>query len=262
MQRLDVRNTPAEVASISQVEADLPDGRKLLVLSGIAMTNWEVDTDETQIGETWVHLGVYTDKLDQWSALVGLAAISNDETGFLFGVEDVLVKPHDETSELVLIFKPRLMGEPSALHRVSYQVVVTLVQISPHIKGNVTWFKEHFEPPNTTVSTIDPELEIVANRHDSAPPGGVAGSLTPVARGHVINVRKMRNFYIAEYEIVGAPMGVKLKVTVVPGEKFVAPSGSSIAVGRVGGDDVFTLKASKPNVDNQNFVIGAVPGPS
>jgi hypothetical protein len=51
MQKLDVRK-PEKVGSRSEIHADLPDGRKLLVLSGIAMTNWEVNTDETQIGET------------------------------------------------------------------------------------------------------------------------------------------------------------------------------------------------------------------
>jgi hypothetical protein len=71
----------------------------------------------------------------------------------------------------------------------------------------------------------------------------------------------MRDIYTAEYEIVGPPMGVTLKVTVKPSEKFVAPPNSSITVARVNGPDVFTLKASAPDLNDLNFVIGALPGP-
>jgi hypothetical protein len=258
MQRLDVRN-PGEVGSVSNVEADLPDGRKLLVLSGIAITDWEVDTDEIQRGETHVYLGIYGSRMDQSSAFVGLSSIANDETGFVFAVDSARVQLDPESSELVLVFNPALMGEPSSLNRVSYQVVVTLEQITAHIRGMITWFKQHFEPPNTDVSTIDPELEILANRYDSTPPpGGVAGSLTPVTRGHIVSARKMRDFYIAQYEIVGPPMAVPLKVTVTPSAKFVAPPSAAITVGRVNGPDVFTLKASAPDLNDLNFVIGAV----
>lgn len=54
MQVLDVRDS-SEVESVSAIDADRGvAGRRLPVLSGIALVNWECDSDEVSRGETQV----------------------------------------------------------------------------------------------------------------------------------------------------------------------------------------------------------------
>lgn len=259
MQTLDVRN-PTQVASASHIDADLGvAGRRLLVLSGIALTSWEVDTDEVQLGETHVRLGVYGSNMDQWSAFVGLASIANDETGFVFSVDTVRVELDKDTGELVLIFKPALMGEPSALNRVSYQVVVTLVQVRPHVSGTITWPRDLFMPQSADVSAVADQLEVMANRYERVTSGSLAyDKLTPATPGQIVKLDIGPNSCVAHYHIDDPPMAVPLKVTVKPGPKFTAPLQSSIVVGLADGPDVFTLKGTAPSVDGLNFVIAAV----
>ena len=69
---LDARN-PLQVSSARVVDADLGvHDRHLLVISGIAIVNWTIDTDETQTQEIKVRLAVYGRELEQASPFVGL----------------------------------------------------------------------------------------------------------------------------------------------------------------------------------------------
>ena len=259
MQTLDVR-FPDQVGSKMELTADLADGRKLMVLSGIAMTNWEVDNEDYEVGETHVRLGVYASRVDEASAIVGLASIANDETPFVFVVDQVRVEPHKDTDELELIFKPVLMGEPSAMHRVAYQVVVTMAQIRPHISGRIIWVKDFFEPASDDVSSLKGQLTVIANRIDRiTPPDGLAyDDPTPVAFGHFTKLEIIRSICTAHYRIDDPPMGVPLRVTVNPGFGFVVAPPATIAVGRIAGPDLFTLKGSKATVDGLDFAVGAL----
>lgn len=259
MQTLDVRD-PNQVVSVSQIDADLGVGaRHLLVLSGIAMTSWEVDTDEVQRGETHVRLGVYASNLEQWSAFVGLASISNDETGFVFATDSASVQI-DPSGELILIFKPAVMGEPSGLHRVSYQVVATVVHVSPHIAGTITWPKSLFTPPSRDVSTVAGQLSVMANRYERVTPsGGFAyDKLTPATPGQIVKLDIGPNDCVAYYRIENPVMAVALKVTVDIGPKFSVQPPNYLVVGRAAGPDVFTLTGSAPSVDGLNFVVSVL----
>ena len=262
MQTLDVRD-PSQVGSVSKIEADLGGGLHLLVLSGIALTNWEVDTDEVQRGETHVRLGVYASKMKEWSAFVGLGSIANDETGFVFAVDTARVELDKGTGELVLVFKPALMGEPSAMWRVSYQVVATLTTVTPHIAGTITWPRSLFLPQNSDPKAVADQLEIMANLHERVTTSGGVGheKLVPDTPGHIVKLDIGPNSCVAHYRIENPRMAVPLKVTVVPREKFVAQPGTSVAVGRVAGPDVFTLTGGAPSLDGLNFLIDQIHNP-
>ena len=249
MQTLNVRD-PGQVASKSEVFADLPDGRTLAVLSGIAMTNWEVDTDQVQHGETHVLLGVYGSSIDQWSALVGLASIANDETGFVFAVDTVRVGFHPSGSgELELIFNPHLMGEPSSIHRVSYQVVVTLKRVRPHIAGTISWPRPFFEPPTADVAGVADQLGVVANRFESP-------NIVPVTNGRIVKFEAGPNDYVAHYRIDEPPMGIKVRVTVNLGPKFtIAPPSILIAGQDPPGPDFVELNVGASSIEDLNFRV-------
>ena len=118
MQILDVRN-PAQVTSVGQIDADLGAGnRRLLVLSGIALTDWKYDSDELAHGETQINLGVYARDLEQWSAFVGLASISNDETEFVLATDTARVELDPGSGEALLKVHTALMGEWSCVGRI------------------------------------------------------------------------------------------------------------------------------------------------
>src|SRR5882672_1098958 len=162
MANLDVRDAN-QVASVSVVDADLGvGGRRLLVLSGIAITDWKLDSDELHAGENQVRLAVYARNLEQWSAFVGLASIGNDETEFVFAADSARVGLDPYTGELILYFNTAILGEWSYLGRVSYQVVATVVRVTPHIPGRITWEKELFTPPSRDISTVAGELVVLA----------------------------------------------------------------------------------------------------
>jgi hypothetical protein len=261
MQILDVRD-PNQVVSVSQIDADLGvANRRLLVLSGIALTDWKLDSDELHRGETQVRLGVYASNLEQWSAFVGLAHISNDETSFVFATDTARVELDPNTGELLLFVNTALLGEWSYLGRISYQVVVTVVRVAPHIAGTITWPKTLFTPPSRDVSTVAGSLTVLANRYERISPPGLFpyDKLTPVMPGQIVRLDISRTDFVAYYRIDNPPMAVDLQVTVnATGPAFQVPAPAAIAVGQVAGPHVFKLTGGAPFADGIDFAIGVL----
>jgi hypothetical protein len=245
LQTLDARFKD-QVDSRMQIFADLPGGRSLAVLSGIAMTNWTVDSDEVNDGSTWVLLGVYGKNMTQRSAFVGLASIANDETAFVFAIDGVEVDFHPSGSgELVLAFKPHLLGEPSHLHRVAYQVVVTFDRVKPHVAGTISWPRNYFEPPNNAISNVADQLEISSKGLDQP----------LVSTGRVTGFEIGPNNCVARYLIDDPPVGTDATVNVNLGPKFVAQPPIRLIAGRVSPPEIFTLSIGAPSIDNWDFVV-------
>jgi hypothetical protein len=260
MQTLDVRD-PNQVVSVSQIDADLGvAGRRLLVLSGIALTDWKLDSDELHRGETLVRLGVYARNLEQWSTFVGLASIGNDETSFVFATDTARVELDPNSGELLLFINTALMGEWSYLGRVSYQVVATVVRVSPHIAGTITWPKSLFTPPSRDASTVAGELTVLANRYERVtPPDGFAyDKLTPVMPGQIVRLDIGVVDCVAHYRIDNPPMALPLKVTVDAGRAFRSNAPGSVVVGQTAGPNVFTLTGGAPSVDGLDFAVGVL----
>ena len=258
LQTLSV-NVPGQVKSATKVEAKLPDGRTLLVLSGMAVTNWEVnDSSQVHIGETDVRLGVYGSRLDQWSVFLGLSNFGNgseDNSPFVFAADSANVRREDALGgELVLNFKPALMGDYSALLQVSYQVVATLVSITPRIAGTITWPRPYFVPPTEDVAGVADQLEVVAN-HYVHPPGELAPTLTPVARGQIVRLDAQPNNYVAHYLIENPPLTQQLQVMAFIGPKFTIAQPGRRNATQVTLPLVFTLTGAAPTIDGVNFVV-------
>ena len=257
MQILSVTD-PNQVASVSQIDADLGfGGRRLLVLSGIALTDWKLDSDELSRGKTQVRLNVFASNLEQWSAFVGLASISNDETEFVFATDTARVELDPNTGELLLFIDTALLGEWSYLGRVSYQVVVTVVRVTPHIAGTITWPKNLFTPNSRDVSSVAGPLTVLANRYEQIKPPGAwpFDKLTPMVPGQITRLDIGDHKCVAHYRIDNPPMAVPLKVTVGVGSAFHAPPPSSVSAGQVSGPLIFTLTGSAPSMDEIDFVI-------
>lgn len=240
-------NDPAHVSSATVLDADLGVvGRHLLVASGLAMVNWKIDTDEATGGEARVNLGVYARDLESATPFVGLAHVANDETGFVFAVDQTRVDLDPGTGELSLYLKMALMGEWSSLERIGYQVVATVVRAESIISGTIVWPTSVFRPPNLDPATIAPHLEIIANHRTMTEPEGpwaAEEKLTPVASGTVTEVVVGEQTCSAKYRIANPPMAMPLKVSLKALRSFapdVVGSGA-LVTSRTGGPEVFTL---------------------
>lgn len=263
MQTLDVRDSN-QVVSATQLDAELGvRDRRLLVLSGIALTDWKLDSDELHRGTTQVRLGVYASNLEQWSAFVGLASISNDETPFVFAVDAARVEIDSNTGELLLFVNTALLGEWSFLGRISYQVVATVVRLSPHISGTITWPKTMFTPQSSDVSMVAGHLMILANRYERVSPGTGPfdrsyDKLTPVLPGQIVRVEIEADNCIAYYRIDNPPMAVDLKVTVSTDDSFRVIAPAKVAAAQIAGPLVLKLTGGVPSIEGVNFALGTI----
>jgi hypothetical protein len=241
-QILHARN-PSEVSSAKVIEADLGVGnRRLLVISGIAIYNWTVDTDEVQTGEVRVMFGVYARELEQASPFVGLASISNEESEFLFATDITRVDLDEETGELSLYVQTNLQGERSGFNRFAYQVVATVVHTSAFIEGTIAWPTSLMRPPSDDPSTVAPYFKVVANHREMTddPYFQPTEKLTPVTPPAAIQSLGIEgDRCVARYRIDNPPMGMELKVTATVQPGFV-PSGP-VSATQVSGPDNFIL---------------------
>ena len=98
---------PEQVASASQLRADLGGGRSLIVLSGVARPEFGIDDDTTHREPCKVRLRFPATHIEQSTVHVSLASISNDETGFVFATDTASVNI-DDSGELVLSTPARL----------------------------------------------------------------------------------------------------------------------------------------------------------
>jgi hypothetical protein len=257
---LDARD-PAQVSSHRVLDADLGVGnRHLLVISGIAIYDWKIDTDETAIGEVRVLLATHARELEQASPFVGLASISNDESEFVFATDLARVDIDPATGELSLYVHTALMGESSQLGRFSYQVVATVVRIGSSISGKISWPTSLMKPNSNDPSLVAPHLSVVANKHETKSGSGIFAStetLTPLLPGAILSLNVGEIDSEATYRIDSPPMAMPLKVTVDVRAEFANQSGGPIVAGQVSGPQVFTLTPYHPN-EVIDFRIGQI----
>jgi hypothetical protein len=236
---------PNQVSSARVIEADLGvHNRRLFVISGIAIYNWHVDDDMGEHGEVRVNLGVYARELENAAPFVGLAAIGNGESEFVFSIHEARVDLDSESGELSLYAKTAVLGEWSEFYRFSYQVVATVVHVGTYVEGTITWPTEVMKPPSDDPSTVAPLLVVIANRHEmtsTAGPWGAYETLTPIVPGAIQSLTVHNDHCEAHYRIDNPPMGMPLKVTVTPQPGFTQASGGAATAERIRGPDVFTL---------------------
>jgi hypothetical protein len=243
-QVLDARD-PNQVASATVLDADLgADNRHLLVMSGIAIYMWRIDTDELARGEVRVKLGVYARNLEHASPFVGLASIANDESEFVFATDYARVDLDPDTGELSLYVRTALQGEWSGFNRFAYQVVATIVRTGTFVQGTISWPTSLMRPPSNDPSLVAPHIAVLANHHEMTSGDGIFGpmeKLTPVTPGSIDSLTVGDDRCQVHYRIDNPPMALPLKVTVNVGSGFAPGAGGAIVAGRVSGPDVFTL---------------------
>jgi hypothetical protein len=262
MEKVLHAQNPNEVASATVLDADLGVGnRHLLVMSGIAIYDWVIDTDEIARGEVRVKLGVYARELEQASPFVGLASISNDETEFGFAVDQAEVQLDQDTGELSLYARTAVYGEWSGFNRFAYQVVATVVRVGSFIDGTIVWPTSLMRPPSNDPATVAPHLSVVANKHEVAPAsGGLFGpteKLTPITAGLIHSLSVGRTECKAEYRIDNPPMAMPLKVTLGVGPGFAPNPPAPVVWGQTSGPQVFTLHPNYPS-ETVDFSIGTL----
>jgi len=134
---------PDQVGSRNMLEAHIgtPPGR-LLIFTGIAVPDFQSNGQLDGV-EVTVDLNARSNVPNPpFTATVGLATIYNDDTDLLFATDDVKVITGNNL-ELLLVCNIAVLGDPSSLHRFSYQAMVMLPPDNGVIAGTIRW-NPHF----------------------------------------------------------------------------------------------------------------------
>jgi hypothetical protein len=261
---LDAAN-PEHVAGHSVIDADLGvGGRRLVIISGIALPAWRIDSDEVHRAECKLNLRVQADNLEQSTIQVGLASIGNDDTAWIFATDQARLETAP-TGDLLLVTHLALMGEPSGLARFSYQVVLTKRIVFSEITGSITWQAINFAPASAIPSAVANNISVMAHFREvtmgGGPFGGEIEHLTPAKPGEIISITVSGPTCRAVYRIPDPPKGRQLKVVVAPVGFHVNPPNSIMAGPDVQGGDIVTLTPADPIRHNVNLNIAEFQGP-
>jgi hypothetical protein len=253
-------NLSNEVSSERHIEADIGGNRRLLVMSGIAILDWRLDTGDPQSRSVRVWLNEYARELEHATPFVGLASIANGESEFDFSVIEPSVGVDPNSGELYLDVVTVVFGEWSAFYRFSYQVVALVAHVGTTIEGTITWPQSLMTPPSTDPATVAPDLIVVANRHELSSgdgPWAIAEHLTPLVPGTLESLTIQDDTCQAHYRIENPPMAVPLKVTVSVQPGFAQSPGAPVLAARISGPDVFTLSPYETS-ETVDFAISAI----
>ncbi len=243
------------VAGWSFFEADITPTTKVMIFSGIAAPTLRTeDEDDTLATEVIVKLGTYVDSLDEWTAQVGLAAIENDESRFIFATENVIVEPDPETAELQLRVHTAVNGDKTILHRFGFQVVAKLTRVASEISGTIRVPHLILNLTNKVEAEVQAFFRVRANRIDKVDaddPIFTDEKLVPVATGRVVGISLTPEDSFVKYVIEGSPFNTPLRVTVdvaaaLENLKASQPAGSPTTV---------TLTRLVPAVSGVDFVV-------
>lgn len=261
---LDAGN-PAHVAGHSVIDADLGvGGRRLVVISGIALPSWQIDSDEVHRGECKLNLRVQAENLEQSTIQVGLASIGNDDTAWTFATDQARLEVAP-TGDLILLTNLAIMGETSDIHRFSYQVVLTKRIVFSEITGTITWQARNFRPDSASPSAVANNISVMAHFREvtviTTGFGGEIEHLTPAKPGEIISVNVTDTTCQAVYRIPDPPKGRQLKV-VVEAVGFVVNPPNSIVTGPVSPNgDIVTLTPADPVRPHVDLDIDEFQGP-
>lgn len=264
---VSVNAGPSQVSSASAIEfgSGVP-GQKVLVFSGIALP--EMDTnDDDDVGHprVFIRLGRFVKTLLSSSATVGLASISNDESGFVIATDSVAAERDPATGELFLDVGCGLSGDGTWIHRIGYQAVFIVEEDAIKITGQILWSGDLRNSANDTAATIANVLHVRSGQLvnvpvPNAPPNSFGMTVwQPYSNGTITGVLRGGNGWIATYEIVGLPVITPIHVVVDVLPAF-ANGRTDIAAIRVGGPDPVILSGSLPELDGENFQLQVVGG--
>ena len=209
-------NPPVGVATPCHLTVFVGDApRELLILSGVAIPEWRSDGDLDR-QEVVIRLGVTTTEHYAWTANVSLAAISNDDTDFLFALDWTSVDT-DPDGTLCLHVAIAAQGAPADLLRFSYQVHVLSDPIRSLVSGLISWPRQFGAPTYAVLQGGDPMFRVEVGETIPVPPtfgqefqqttfvpACPAGlSSKPIAAG---------DMWVAAYEVDNVPLGRQWEV--------------------------------------------------
>lgn len=262
MKWLNVRNAD-EVSSHKMLDLFLgTPPYHLLIYTGIAIPEWDSQSnlDREQV---FVNLGqpvtpdghpITITALIGYTATVGLASIANEDSDFTFATDDVAVSLLP-TNELVLVSKIAVQGEPSWLHRFSYQANVIIDANEPLISGTISWTQETASMyRNDNLFTINASTKLPAQGALIAPTKVVAVGEIPGA------VVEQNGSFSVPYVIRTVPLNtpVNVNVDIQPG---AFSSLNQIFVSQVSGPTTITLTSTHMKQSDVNFELSVYRGP-
>ena len=230
------------------LDADLGvGGRHLVVISGTAIPNWKTDDDTTHRQSCRVKLHYPAGTVEQSTVHVGPAAISNDDTSWVFAT-DLSHLEVNPAGELELVTDLAVMGQPSTLIRFSYQVVLTTRVVVTEITGTIKWPAVMFNPNSATPAGISGVFTIMAylRTTTAGPPGGFGPTehLTPSTPGTIVAVNLADGMWSASYRIAEPPKGAELKVGVTQDGSLKVP-GQEVSLAAQS-NNILTLSVAQP----------------
>lgn len=252
---------PQQVSSPTSFDVLIGEpAQRLLICSGIAIPEfWTNHDEEVNRTEIVVKLGVYVSSLDRAVAEVGLASIANDETSFIFALDEATVEVEPGSGELQLRVKAALLGEETYIHRFGYQVVAHVHRVRARISGTILVPREILDIEGWQPADTAALFEITANTVEMLPPppGGFATEkLTAVAFGYTSAQRSSQAANFVDYAIDGCPFNIPLRVEVqLAGQLAIA----GVAVGQTAGPRPALLTNTDPDASGVDFAVGRLP---
>ena len=250
------------VTSAEFLEAQMSDpDMRLMIFSGIAAPNINVDDDEDILqGEVIIKLGQSVSAIHKAVAQVGLASIRNDESAFVYATEAVGLERDKTTSELQLRVKTAVLGDESALHRFSYQVVAHVTKEVSQILGSISVPKVLLDLTNRTLAEVATFFRVTANLREEIEPQPGDNPLfpqerfIPVATGTLVNVSGAGDDGFVEYVIDGCPFHTSLYVRVEVSTKL-----ENLEAQQVTGPRPVHLTSVTPIAGGVNFKVVRLP---
>ncbi len=251
----------------------------LLIYTGIAIPEWDsqssADPEQVQvhlerpIGSDGNPFNVT--QLVHYTATVGLASIENKDSDFVFATEDVGVSL-TAGGELVLVSNISVTGEPSWLHRFSYQVNAIIDVDEPLISGIIFWSATLASPTDenatATLNRTDDLFTVRAVVIPPAPdnPFGGGGPPQVVAVGEVTGTlleqpadfqERFPGGFSVPYVIRNVPLDVPVhvQVEIQPGAFTPHFSPTDLDLRQVSGPDPITLTLGHMKEPNVNFEL-------
>ena len=162
LQRIKDGVETGQIVSWKEIDTTLIDpNRRLHIMSGIAVPEFYVNDDDKIYRDLCtIDLGVTLPGFIQATCEVGLASIGNNESSFLFALDDAWVEA-DPSGKLKLQVRLAANGEKSSISRFGFQIVVLAGTHISGVSGHVRWSRDLFDA--STHPSAEKLVHVTAN---------------------------------------------------------------------------------------------------
>lgn len=183
-----------------------------------------------------------------------MASIANDDSVFIFAVDNARVEPDASTGRLRLIVDLAVKGDDSAINRFGFQVVVIAGVRATGIAGRVLWDKSLLDASNLTSEQLKTVVFIHANILGTrvvAPGAYTSPELQRIADTIPQSIHRDGNDFWVPYAFDHLPLNTPLCVTVDPSSGFP----SQATAGQINGPLTIVLTQSHLSEAGVDFRI-------